>query len=356
MLPLLEEIEAYLQQEVAPLAITLDHDPQVLRTTLQRFGDRGWLALRVPEIWQGLAISETTFRYVQELIARYSGALAFLQAQHQSAASMLCHSHNSQLQQTYLPRMSNGQALVGVGFSHLRRRKNSPVQALPIVGGYQVQGTVPWVTGFGCFQTFIVAATLPDQQAVYGLVPFTHTVQAQGGSIAFSPPMQLAALTATNTVTAQFNNWFLAHDQVVFIKPIAAIEQADYLNVLHHSFFAIGCARAGLDIIQSTANQKPFIFIQAAYEQLHQEWQTCRSAIFAATSQPYETKLKLRAWAIELAVRCAHAAVTVSSGAANDFHHAAQRIYREALVFTVTGQTTDVMEATLTRLVRQPTY
>jgi hypothetical protein len=62
--------------------------------------------------------------------------------------------------------------------------------------------------------------------------------------------------------------------------------------------------------------------------------------------------LHLRAWAIDLAVRCAHAAVTVSSGAANYSNHAAQRVYREAIVFTVSGQTTAVMEATLNRLVR----
>jgi alkylation response protein AidB-like acyl-CoA dehydrogenase len=68
-------------------------------------------------------------------------------------------------------------------------------------------------------------------------------------------------------------------------------------------------------------------------------------------SQSWEERLQLRAWAINLAVRCASAAVTVSSGAANYRYHAAQRVYREALVFTVSGQTTAVMEATLARLV-----
>jgi hypothetical protein len=34
---------------------------------------------------------------------------------------------------------------------------------------------VPWVTGFGLFQEFIVAAVLPDGGAVFGLVPFVET-------------------------------------------------------------------------------------------------------------------------------------------------------------------------------------
>lgn len=61
-------------------------------------------------------------------------------------------------------------------------------------------------------------------------------------------------------------------------------------------------------------------------------------------------RLKVRAWAIDFAVRCAHAAITSSSGAANSIHHPAQRIYREALVYTVSAQTPAVMEATLQRL------
>ncbi|WP_293068094.1 MULTISPECIES: hypothetical protein [unclassified Moorena] len=70
-----------------------------------------------------------------------------------------------------------------------------------------------------------------------------------------------------------------------------------------------------------------------------------------ADSQTFEQRLQLRTWAINLAGRCAQAAVTVSSGAANYKHHPAQRVYREALVFTVSGQTTAIMEGSLARLV-----
>jgi len=71
----------------------------------------------------------------------------------------------------------------------------------------------------------------------------------------------------------------------------------------------------------------------------------------AGPQDSFGDRLQLRAWAIDLAVRCAHAAVTVSSGAANYSDHPAQRVYREAMVYTVFGQTTPVMEATLARLI-----
>jgi alkylation response protein AidB-like acyl-CoA dehydrogenase len=226
--------------------------------------------------------------------------------------------------------------------------------ATPVQGGYQLEGTVPWVTGLGFFQDFIVGAELPDGRAVYGIVPFVETVQETGGAIAFSEPMELGAMSSTNTVTATFTHWFLAKERVLFIKPAGAIHENDKKNVLHHGFFALGCARAGLDIVEAAYQTKQLPFIKLAFDAFNEELTRCQSAMMQALppdSQTWEERLQLRAWAINLAQRCANAAVTVSSGAANYRYHAAQRVYREALVFAVSGQTTAVMEATLARLV-----
>lgn len=351
---LLEIAESYLQEFVAPLASEMDSDSELLRDALTGMGDRALLALRVPKVWGGAEVSEETYRRFQQLIPRYSGALAFLQTQHQSAAEMLSRSDNESLKQEYLPYMSKGEVLVGVGFSQLRRKGNPPVKAIPVEGGYQLDGEVPWVTGFGFFQDFIVGAVLPDGQAVYGIVPCVDTVQSTGGAIAFSEPMQLAAIASTNTVTATLTRWFLAAERVFFVKPPGAIHENDQKNVLHHGFFALGCARAGLDIVEATAKTKSLPFITNAFNSLNEELTRCSEAMMRGLSPEFdswEKRLQLRAWAIQLAVRCAHAAVTVSGGAANSKNHAAQRVYREALVFTVSGQTTAVMEATLAQLI-----
>jgi hypothetical protein len=167
--------------------------------------------------------------------------------------------------------------------------------------------------------------------------------------------MQLGAMASTNTVTATLADWFLSEERVVFIKPAGAIHENDKKNVLHHGFFALGCARAGLDILEAVYHTKQLPFISKAFESLEGEVTRCETAMMQALppdSQTWEQRLQLRAWAINLAQRCASAAVTVSSGAANYKHHAAQRVYREALVFTVSGQTTAVMEATLAQLLR----
>ncbi|WP_017662251.1 acyl-CoA dehydrogenase family protein [Baaleninema simplex] len=343
----LDLAETYLRENVAANANEIDRNPDALRHALQGLGDRSLLSLR--------ADNPEAFRRFQETITRYSGALAFLQTQHQSAAAMLAKSRNETLKQTYLPNLASGKRLLGVGFSQLRRRRNPPLTAVSVEGGYRLNGFVPWVTGWNFFEAFVVGAMLPDGSSLFGMMPLTNSQQPDGGAIAFSEPMAMAALTSTNTVTANVENWFLSQDEVLFVKPPNWMESNSKTNVLHHSFFALGCARGGLDVLADVAAKKSLPFIRQAWENLDRELSDCRHAIFDAeleSIKSYDDRLKLRAWAIDLAVRCATAAVSASSGASNASHHPAQRVYREALVFSVSGQTHDVMAATLDRLVR----
>jgi len=218
---ILDLASSYLQAAVAPqagandcAARTLrDRDPVALKAALTGLGDRSLLGLMVPQDWSGPEVDIQTYRAFMMLVARYSGALAFLQTQHQSAARQLASSENEALKSEYLPYMSNGEVLLGVGISQLRRPGVPLVKALPVEGGYQIHGKVPWITGFGLFQELIVGATLPDGRLLFGLAPLRKT-----SNMAFSEPMELVAMTSTNTVRATFRNWFLPQQQVVSIK------------------------------------------------------------------------------------------------------------------------------------------
>ncbi len=342
----LQIAETYLQKTIAPIANQIDEQVEALRSALAGLGDRQLLALRVPESWGG-GLSDEQFHRFQELTARYSGALAFLQTQHQSAAAMLVKSENESLKQAFLPHMGSGEKRVGIGFSHLRRATNPPLKAVPVNGGYRLHGHIPWITGFDFFQSVLIAAVLPNGEALYGMVPFTN--QFSNGEIRFSAPMALAAMTSTNTVTANLTEWFLPASQVAFVLPATAIHNSDRASVLNHSFFALGCAQAGLDVLKTVSRSKSSQSSSSTLKTLTEELDACRSAIYSAQTASFETRLKLRASSIELMMQCAHAAVIASSGAAISKSHPAQRVFREALLFSVSGQTHAVLEASLDR-------
>jgi hypothetical protein len=178
--------------------------------------------------------------------------------------------------------------------------------------------------------------------------------QASGGSIALSPPLALAAMNSTQTVVGTLENWRLEGNRVLAIKPASAIHQSDRRNVLNHSFLALGCAQAGLDILRQISQVKPLDSIARAREILESELDDLAVRHFASidsVATPYARRLKLRGAAIDLASRCARAAAIATGGAANIFDQPAQRVYREALLFSVSGQTPDVMAESLAQAI-----
>lgn len=335
-------------------ASKLDRNCDALKQALQELGNHSLLALKVPPTFGGKGFSKSDYGLWQIAVARYSGALAFLQTQHQSAGSFLAASSNDVLKKSYLPYMATGEKLVGVGFSQLRRPGVPSVTAEATDKGYLISGVVPWITGGKIFNDFILGATLADGRELYGIVPFRNTQQAFQGTIKLSLPMDLVAMTGTNTVSAELNNWYLESDRVVAIKPANSIHHTSRKNILNHAWFPLGCAYSALDVIEQTYQTKQLAFILETQQALKQEVESYQKQMLAATTSESvgsENQLKLRSQVINLAFRCAQAAVITSSGAANNLAHSAGRVYREALVFSVSGQTIDVMAATLKQLV-----
>ncbi|MDR3690622.1 MAG: acyl-CoA/acyl-ACP dehydrogenase [Fimbriimonas sp.] len=371
----LEEAKRFLKEEVAPVAEIIDRDVDALRRIVDRMGECGLLALKRPEKFGGPGMSDPLFRAFQEEVARVSGTLAFLTTQHQSAVAMIAAGSNEALKQTYLPLMADGTRLVGIGFSQLRRGGPPIMRATRVDGGYLLDGHVPWITGWSFYPEFMLGATLPDSQSLFVIAPLididqeipqysgvfkpTSDDQSTFGRIRVSPPMQLAAMGAAMTVTAEFTNYFASDDKVAFIKPAGWIQNNDMINIALQGHFAIGCAMAGIDVVRRNAQSKPFCFLPDAVTSFESELAALRMATAQAQKTAGEettpARLEVRAWAIDFSVRCAHAAIASSSGASNSIDHPAQRIYREALVYTVSAQTPAIMEATLNRLVARRT-
>jgi len=344
--------EEYLKSEVAPVANLIDHDTGALIQALNGLAERDLLALKRPEAYGGPNISDPAVRAFQEMIARYSGALAFLQTQHQGVAGMIASSSNQMLKDEYLRGMGNGEKMIGVGFSQLRRPGPPIMTATPTEGGYILSGNVPWVTGWAIYPEFMIGASLPDGRALFAPVPLVDQELVK-----VSAPMQLAAMTSANTVSVDFTGLFLPEERVTMIRDRGWIQNNDQINIAQQGSFALGCAEAGLEILLTNAERRNLSFAREAHGRLTEELTQLRAATEVARADSSEEttqeRLELRAWQIEFAVRCAHAAVASSSGGANSINHPAQRVYREALVYTVSAQTGAIMEATLDRLSRK---
>ncbi|MBR8830586.1 MAG: hypothetical protein N5P05_003884 [Chroococcopsis gigantea SAG 12.99] len=351
---LIDTIEDFLINEIAPQAQLIDRDPLALKKALQSMGERSLLSLRIPQQWGGGGIDQLTYRQFQVLIARYSGALAFLQTQHQSAANQIFSGDNEDMKTNYLPPMARGETLIGIGVSHLRREGKPLVRAIPLENNqYRLTGEVPWVTGLGFFESFIIGATLPDGRSLYSFIPFGESRQETGGKIIIGEVMELAVMGVTRTVKVTLDKWIISEREVIKIKPVRSMGENDRENVLFHGYNALGCARAGLDILGAAYDKTLLDSIQQARKTLQARWDDCYQKMLSGEKSEFPYRLRLRAEAINLAFACSQAAVIVSGGGGNYLDHPAQRVYREALLYAVSGQTIDVMEASLQGLVNQ---
>jgi len=257
---------------------------------------------------------------------------------------MLAKCKNREVQEKYLSGMADGEVLMAIAFSQLRRKGPPPLTAEPVEGGFRVNGDMPWITGYGFFGKMVFGAVLPDRRNVFGVTDFVESE-----SLSLSPVMELCAMESAQTVSATAHNLFLPEAEVVTISDGEWIVRNDMLAVTLQAYFAPGNGRASLDIIARAAERTKLAGVAESLQKLESEWERCVAQMSEAPV-PYPERVELRAWAIDLMGRLAHGAVIASSGAANLKTHAAQRVYREALVFTVSAQTSDILEASLSRM------
>ncbi len=341
---IINQAEDVLKQEVLPHASLLDQDSRLLKDTLSKFNQVNslFLKLKIAEKWGGLAMGNLGFYSWQVMMAKYSGAFAFLQTQHQSAIASLNSSNNQILKEKYLTKIGQENNFYGVGFSHLRRQGKPLVTAIPTEKGYELNGCIPWITGYDLFSHFIIGATLSDGQELYGMIPF----RCQSPYLELSQPLSLCAMTSTNTVTGKLNNYPLSQEDIITIKPINSIHHKDQENVLHHGFFPLGCTFASLEIIAENLTKLDYSQVKDTYFIIKNKAEFLQTKMLKTVIDPdanFHDKLKLRTQAIHLAYQAAIASIITSKGAANIREHPANRIYREALVYGVSGQTLGVL-------------
>jgi predicted house-cleaning noncanonical NTP pyrophosphatase (MazG superfamily) len=348
--PILREAEDFLQTEVIHQVNEIDRSSAKLKETFLRMNDLNpnFFRWKLGKEWGGLGIDSFSFYSWQIMMASYSGALSFLQTQHQSAVGMLSNSSTDVVKQKYLSLLTEDNLFFGVGFSHLRKQGEPLVTAIPQKHGYQISGFVPWITGYGIFHYFIVGASLPTGEELYGVLPFT----SESSELQLSQPLSLSAMNSTNTVSAHLNDYLLAEEDVIKIRPSQTIHHQDKLNVLHHGFFPLGCSYGGLKILEQNYQHLNLPEMEDVYHGLKSQVDYLKTQMLMAVSQEdnFEEKLRLRTKAIDLAYRCAMGAVISSKGKANYQSNSANRIYREALVYGVSGQTIPILTKTLANL------
>ena len=332
----------------------------------QALSEAGLLGLTLPKIWGGLEASGKAQREVTELLAANCGVTTFIQAQHHGPSRMILSCPNESLKRALLPELASGRLKSGISFAHLRRPGPPILSAERVAGGYVLNGVAPWVTGWGMIGQVAFGATLPDGRFVYLWSPVRRDdfpelfsgveLYQGGGEMIGSPPLPLCAMNASATAEVTLKRWYIPDAHWLSESDRETMQRNDRNGVLGATSMPLGCTGAAILLLHNLSEKRSIPCIKSACESLEREWKDLKAQIEAqhlASGEPdfFEKAVSLRAWCIELATRAALAAISASSGSANSLSHPAQRLLREAMFYSIQAQTSDVMAATLARLV-----
>ncbi|MDB5076087.1 MAG: acyl-CoA dehydrogenase domain protein, partial [Chloroflexi bacterium] len=281
-----------------------------------------------------------TVLQVTETFARYCAVTAFLLVQHTGVCRSIAVG-GSPIAADLLPALARGEMIAGIGAAQLRRAGPPMLRAAAVDGGYQLDGRVPWVSGYGLMTHLALGAMVEGVGPLFFWVPFR---EAPG--IRFSEPQDLAVMRAASTVSAVCEGLFVPQANLIG-DDAGGYWQAQHGGALANpTAFVLGIGAASLDGLR-TAVERVGRPPQLAYvQELTDSLAAARSHFYdlvqasslgSASPDLLDALLDARVSTTRLVLRIAEAAIAAEGGGAHLRTNPAQRHLREAAFFlTVT--------------------
>src|SRR5579871_360669 len=303
----LEEFAARLKPEAARLDVSGD----AVAAWYERFQQEGLhigCSVRMP-------LDGAGFCRALEILAMASGAFAFVALQ-QFVANM---NVGDRFHGPVWPK-------VGVAFGHLGK----PEPSLPRLQNGRANGVAPWLTGAGIFDQVVLGLHDAARQEIFALVDALHRP-----AFTHSEPLSLLACAGTRTVRVRLEDLPVTDDQILKIDPPGSKAHGDAGWVLYQTPLMVGCVRACHKIIAASPR------VDAAQKaDCERTTEKLLDRIYSAfAGGDMSEGARLRAEIGDYSVRIARLAAMASGAGGLLITHPAQRLYREALVYSLMAQT-----------------
>jgi alkylation response protein AidB-like acyl-CoA dehydrogenase len=233
-----QRVTDFLEEEVVPIANRLDEDENLYREVYRRFVGLGVLNLLIPKYLGGLGGERHEWIEYNILVSQYSGALLFVQAQHQYSISRL----KTLLPQPGVEQLLSSLAAEGRGLGLALQKNRNLLQVEKVPEGFRLSGKFLWTTGATYFDRLLVSFEYQDRLH-YTLLPF-ETQQQEGGSITLLPKIETVVFNAATNHSVLLERWLITHS-AIFVTH----ETKQLLTMAHPTIYNFaGAAKALLDL------------------------------------------------------------------------------------------------------------
>ena len=224
-----------------PAAAGVDAAGAVPRGHLDALAAAGLYGLTGPVDAGGLAASPATVAAVVEELAAGDLATAFVWLQHLGVVPQVA-AGPPVLRAELLADLCTGRRRAGIALQAATRPGRDAVQVRPDGDELVLEGTVPWVTGWGHGDLLLVAA----RDATGETVEFV-LLDAVAGPTLVATPQRLVAVTASSTVELALRGHRVPVGRRLGAVPLAELRAGDAAGLRGNGSLALGlvvrCAR-----------------------------------------------------------------------------------------------------------------
>jgi alkylation response protein AidB-like acyl-CoA dehydrogenase len=171
--------------------------------------------------------------------------------------------------------------------------------------------------------------------------------KSDSANLSPSPAMQLAVMTAADTVSVEINELFVPDRFVLQRHAAEQVPQRDLKNITTHVTLPLGCARGSVRYLR-TLNFPLAIDGAARLQTEIDEVRECAEYWVGSRADEagyMKNALKARVRAVTVALRAAETSIAASGGRAHLLTHPAQRRLREAGFYATMALTPDTQAA-----------
>lgn len=340
----LDQARAVIDEVVAPAAVTVDTDG-VPASHLEALAAAGYLGLGVPEQYGGTPAAPGHDRELDQLLAGACPSSHLVVSQHAGAVRSILDAPPGQARDL-LALLATGELIGGAAFGHVRSwPRRTALVAKRVAGGWRLDGTVPWLSGWGLVTLLHLGAVAEaERRMVFAVVdlPDERVVATD---------LDLAAVGGSRTVTLRVDDLFVPDARVLATPTIEEWHDRDGATGPAVAPGTIGLARAAVsEALAAYPGEPSLLALAGAVEELDR---VDRST--PLDSHAIESREQWRAYSIDLACRATRAGVVAAGGAGLGTSHIAQVRARAALFLHVRSLTAGLRQHHFAHLAGAPT-
>lgn len=228
-----------------PTANDVDQLPILPRERLDAIAAAGWYGLAAPSEHGGLGLSLEESYPVMAAFAGGCLTTTLVWLQHHGVVATITWGPNEDLRAELLRALATGERRATVAFAGLLPKPL--LHARPDGDAWIIDGTAPWISGWGLTDHLLVSARTADDDVVWLLADAVEGPHLQ------VTPLRLLGLNASGTVTARFDGLTLGAERLANRFTYAGWPAQDLAGLRTNGSLAVGVARRCCRLIGPSA-------------------------------------------------------------------------------------------------------